>query len=147
MNRAGFEKLRDLAEKRISADISFVRKKSTSPLLVAEGVPIENAENAPLFMSIQYNPEVGSKTINVHAAGVGAICRLDIDGHNHRPHGRCHKHSLQSERCLLRNLPHAEPMEGLSGMPLLVVFKIFCEMAKIVHEGTFEAVDSTDELP
>lgn len=91
-----------------------------------------------LRLNINFNPEVGSKTFNVTAAGVGPICRLDVDGPAHRPVGRSHKHSLQTDRCPERNLPdNVDDRADLAGKTLSELFAIFCEMADITHEGTF----------
>ena len=75
--------------------------------MVADNIEIQNSLGASLKLNISYNPEVGSKTFNVTASGVGPICRLDVDGPAHRPVGRSHKHSLQTERCLIEISPMA----------------------------------------
>jgi hypothetical protein len=105
MDRAAFEAVRDVPGKFIRGDIRLVARRQTLPALVAENIVIENRSSVVLRLNITYNPEVGSKTFNVTAAGVGPICRLDVDGPAHRPAGRSHKHSLQTERCPDRNLP------------------------------------------
>jgi hypothetical protein len=76
---------------------------------------------------------------NVHVPGIGPICRLDVDGPAHRPCGRSHKHSLQTEGCPDRNLPDGViDRPDLAGKSLQEVFGQFCEMAQIRHTGTFE---------
>jgi hypothetical protein len=143
MDRAGFEALRDLPGKVIRADIAFAARRQTSPAVVAENIVIENSLGTPLRLHISYNPEVGSKTFNVVAAtdtGTGAICRLDVDGPAHRPAGRCHKHSLQTERCIepSQNLrTNVQDMPALSGRSVTDLFSLFCTMAQITHVGTF----------
>ena len=143
MDRTGFEALRDAPGKVIREDIVFVARRQTSPAVIAENITIENALGIPLRLNISYNPEVGSKTFNVVAAtdtGTGAICRLDVDGPAHRPAGRCHKHSLQTERCIepSQNLrANVQDMPNLSGMSLTDLFALFCTMANITHVGTF----------
>ncbi len=104
MDRTTFEALRDLPGKTISADIRFVRRAVLAPVLVAEGIRIDNDGGVELMLSMSYNEVVGAKTINAYVPGVGPICRLDVDGNAHRPAGRSHKHSLQGERCPDRNL-------------------------------------------
>jgi hypothetical protein len=139
MNRTEFEALRDLPGKRILGDIRFSRTKALSPLLVAENVPIKNDHNLETRLNISYNPETGSKSLNVHVAGTGPICRLDVDGPVHRPAGRSHKHSLQTERCPSRNLPDKViDRADLSGKPIAEVFNIFCKAVDIEHEGELE---------
>lgn len=142
MNRTEFEALRDLPGKRIREDIRFSQRRATQPSIVAEDIRIENDAGADLRLMISYNPEVGSTTINVHVPGTGPICRLDIDGHRHGSAGRCHKHSVQGERCPDRNLPDGTlDRSDLSGSSVREIFTDFCARAQIVHEGAFEPPD------
>jgi hypothetical protein len=142
VDRTQFEALRDLPNKRIQQDIRFSRRQATAPAITADGIPIENSDGIDARLNITYNPEVGSKTFNVHVVGVGPICRVDVDGPAHRPAGRSHKHALRNERCPDRNLPdHVHDRPDLSGKNLLELFEIFCQMAHIEHVGTFEAPD------
>lgn len=142
MDRTTFEALRDMAGKTISADIRFARRQALAPALFAEGIPIENTGGVDLLLSITFNPVVGSKTFNVHAPGMGPICRLDVDGPPHRPAGRSHKHSLQGERCPDRNLPDGvTDRPDLAGKSVREVFDEFCRIAGISHTGQFESPD------
>lgn len=128
--------------KVIRADIRFSRRQATAPALTVEGIGIENAADVELRLNITFNPEIGSKTFNVHVAGVGPICRVDVDGPAHRPAGRSHKHSVQNERCPDRNLPDAVvDRPDLSGKSVRELFDIFCKIAQIQHVGSFEAPD------
>jgi hypothetical protein len=138
MNRTEFEALRDLQGKRITHDIRFGRRAALQPALEVDKVEIANAAGTDLRMNMHYNPETGSKTINVYIPGTGPICRLDVDGTKHGDAGRTHKHSLQADRCPDRNLPEgvvARP--DLSGLTMKQVFDEFCRMASIDFEGTF----------
>jgi hypothetical protein len=140
VDRTGFEALRDLPHKRIEQDIAFTQRRPTAPLLIAEDLRIANTANVDLRLSIMHNPDVGSTTFNVHVPGTGPICRLDVDGPPHRPCGRSHKHSLQTERCPDRNLPDAvADRPDLSGKSVTELFAEFCQMASITHAGRFEA--------
>lgn len=140
MDRTEFERLRDLPNKVIRGDIRFVTRDATRPLLIAE-VDLENDEGAPLKLNLRYNPRDGAKTINVHVPGVGAICRLDVDGHNHPPAGRQHKHAVQNHRCPDKNLPHAVGRPDLAGRSMRECFDEFCRIATISHHGQFFAPD------
>lgn len=136
MNRKDFEYLRDLEGKRIKGDIALTRKQAMRPLLSADGIEIENGEGCSLLMNINFNPEVGTKGITVRVAGLGPICRLDVDGRNHGDAGRSHKHRVTDERSVEKNLrDEVAPRPDLSGSSLRVVFETFCRDARIVHEG------------
>lgn len=138
MDRATFEAVRDIPGKLIRGDIRLVARSQSRPVLVAENIAIENSMGVMLLLNISYNPEVGSKTLNVTAGGIGPICRLDVDGPAHRPAGRSHKHSLQTERDPDRNLPdNVADRSDLAGTPIGELFAIFCQMAQISHQGRF----------
>lgn len=138
MNRTDFERLRDLPEKIIRCDIRFVPRRQVAPLLVADDVRIENGAGVDARLTMTYNPKVGSKSLNVHVPGIGPICRLDVDGPPHRPAGRSHKHSLQTERCPGRNLPdRVIDRPDVSGLEFRYLFHEFCKLAQITHDGTF----------
>ena len=140
VDRADFERLRDFPGKVIRGDIKFVQRKQMAPAFVADGIEIENSSGIALRLNINFNPDASSKTFNVFAVGIGPICRLDVDGPMHRPVGRSHKHSLQTERCPERNLPDQVTDRGdLSGKSLDELFGIFCKMAKVEHDGAFLA--------
>lgn len=136
MERADFEKIRDLAGKVIEGDIRLRPRRETTPVLVASQIEIQNSANVQLLMNISYNPETNAKTVNVVIRGQGPICRLDVDGNNHKDQGRSHKHSLQSEKCPDRNLPDGVvSRKELAGLTIDKVFAIFCKQAKIEHSG------------
>ncbi len=146
MNRDDFAALRDLPDKKITCDIRFIAKRNLVPLFIAEDLKIENSIRQDVRLTIHYNPVVGSKTFNVHIRGIGPICRLDIDGPPHRPCGRAHKHSLQTEGCPDRNLPDAvQDRPDLLGISLKDAFDKFCGMARIEHVGNFEPPN--EEIP
>jgi len=137
MNRTDFEALRDLPGKRISQEVRFVRRQALRPAMEAE-VTIENDLGIDLRMNIHFNPETGSKTVNVYVPGTGPICRLDVDGTRHGDAGRSHKHALKTERCPDRNLPDdVVTRPDLSGRSLQEVFADFCRTANIAFEGKF----------
>ena len=140
MNRASFEMLRDLPGKTIEGDIRFIARQAARPLLTTEELRITNSPGVDVRLNITHNPQIGSTTFNVHVPGLGPICRLDVDGQVHRPCGRTHKHSLQSEQCPDRNLPDGViDRPDLSSRPVEVLFTAFCEMARITHDGVFYA--------
>ncbi len=134
-----------MTAKAIRADVRFTRPKATAPALVAEDLEIHNANGVDLILNITYNPEVGSKTFNVHVRGVGPICRLDVDGTVHGDAGRSHKHALLTERCPDRNLRDGvQSRQDLSGRSVREVFAEFCALAQIAHTGNFDAPDEDD---
>lgn len=144
LNRHEFENLRDLPDKTIEGDVKLTIKRQTSPWLSADDIRVSNSLNIDVRLTIQYNPEIGSKTFNAYLPGVGPICRLDLDGAPHRPCGRTHKHSLQTEKCPDRNLSSAViDRADLSGLDLRSAFQAFCKMAGIEHRGTLISPEGT----
>ena len=142
MDRLEFEALRDLPDKIIDEDIRFSKKKNLSPLLTAEDIRVVNALGYDIRLTFKFNPETGSRNINVHLSGVGPICRLDVDDQAHRPAGRTHKHSLKQPSCPDSNLPFVEDRPSDSGRGLEELFRRFCRMANIQHRGQFFAPDA-----
>lgn len=142
MDRRNFEYLRDLPGKTISGPIKLSQKQASQPLLTADKISIANTAGKSLLMNINFNPETGSKSINVILVGEGPICRLDVDGTNHEDAGRSHKHAVQDDRSIRRNLRDGVVRrDDLSGKSLRDVFEDFCKKANIVHDGKFEAPD------
>jgi hypothetical protein len=138
MDRNDFNALRDLSGKVIRSDIKFGQRKQAHGVYFADDIEVENSLNIPIKLNVRFDPEIGSKTVNVVLVGTGPICRLDVDGPPHRPAGRSHKHSLQTERCPDRNLPdQVTDRPDLSGKSVQEIFAAFCEMAKIAHDGSF----------
>jgi hypothetical protein len=145
MNRRDFESLRDLPEKTISGLVRLSQKQATQPLLTADRIPIENTQGVSVWMNINYNPETGAKGINVTVAGEGPICRLDVDGSRHGDAGRSHKHAVQDENSVRRNLRDGVvPRPDLAGKRLRDVFVDFCSASKITHHGSFEDPDGEE---
>lgn len=139
MDRKEFELIRDVSGKTITDDIVLKASKNISPALRAENIVINNSMGTLLHLHIHYNPEIESKTFNVVAAGIGPICRIDVDGPPHRPAGRSHKHSLQDERCPSRNLPtNVIDKPEFSKKSLRETFDMFCQLANIEFTGTFK---------
>ena len=138
MERHEFEKLRDLPDKEITQDIRLEKNDKLRPLLTASNIKIENSLGHVLKMNLNYNEETNSKTINISIQSEGPICRLDVDGQNHKQQGRSHKHSLSTPRCPDNNLPDAISRKDLSGKPFDEIFKIFCREANIVVKGKVE---------
>jgi hypothetical protein len=52
MDRTTFEALRDLSGKVISGDIRFARRAVLAPLLVAEGIRIDNTDGVELVLTV-----------------------------------------------------------------------------------------------
>ncbi len=139
MNNPDFRALRDLSGKSIDVDIKLVEKAATHPLLTASRIPITNPSGVNIVMNVNYNLETGAKTINVTLIGEGPICRLDVDGACHGSAGRSHKHSVQDDHSVARNLRDGvQTRADLSGKTIQDVFADFCAAANINHNGTFE---------
>jgi len=137
MKREEFEYLRDMSGKRITEEIKLTPKRRNSPVLASGAIPIENGRDVPAKLNIEYNTQTDAKSVNVSVAGVGPICRLEVDARAHRPYGRSHKHALSSELCPYENLKRdiIEKSE-LSGMDINQVFDEFCRLARIDFLGT-----------
>lgn len=146
MNRLEFEALRDLPGKVIRDSVRLTQKQAFRPLMTAERIPIENSAGYPLVVNINFNPETGSKGINVTLIGEGPICRLDVDGTSHGTAGRSHKHSVQDEHSIRRSLRDAViPRSDLSGKSLREVFGDFCDKAQISFTGDLDYEEVSDE--
>lgn len=143
MNRIEFERLRDLPDKKIKADIKFTLKKETSPNLTFDNIPLQNSLDWDILLNGTYKPNIPSVTFNFVLRGTGPICRLDVNGQVHRSVGRTHKHSLQQESDSKpsENLPHADARPDLADKSVREIWETLCKQAKIIHEGTFTPPD------
>lgn len=144
MDRAEFEKLRDMTDKHIHSDILLKPKSKLSPVYASGPIQINDGAGTSLaLMYIEFNAQIDSKTINVMAAGVGPICRLEVDARVHQQVGRSHKHALQTRDCPLKNLNRdVSARPDLAGRPMESVFAEFCRMAHIQHHGKIELADT-----
>ena len=139
MDRAEFERLRDLPGKTIEGDILLSRIATRGPYLESEKTLIVNSHEVEAFAIVRWNKETDSKTVNVFVSGVGPICRLDVDGRVHAPAGRHHKHSLRTPSCPEGNLGRdIQPRDDLAGRTIQQVFTEFCRIAGIIHRGTLK---------
>jgi len=137
VERSEFERLRNLPDKRIVGDIRLTQRSDISAAWEAKDIPIINAEGVDAQLTVQVVSETGAKTLNVKIAGIGPICRLEVDSRPHKPAGRSHKHALRTPNCPHENLKHdVIDRSDLSGFSLKEVFDAFCQMAHIIHEGT-----------
>jgi len=142
MNRQEFEKLRDFPGKRITADIVLRSKRDRNGVYMSGPIPIELDYAVKADVYIELNTETGAKTINVRVAGIGPICRLEVDGRVHRPAGRSHKHAIKTPECPAKNLPvDVLDRPDLAGSPLSGVFAEFCRMAHIEYVGGIRVLD------
>jgi hypothetical protein len=136
MDGPEFRRLRDLPGKRIIGDIRLAPRSDISVAWEVKDILITNADGVDARLTIQLVTETGAKTLNVKVAGVGPICRLEVDSRPHRPAGRSHKHALYTPDCPRDNLKrHVADRSDLNGLPLKEVFDAFCRMAHITHEG------------
>lgn len=149
MDRTEFEALRDLPEKIIEGDVHLTLNVHTAPVLAAEDVPIKNAANADLILNATYLPDRRGFKINVHARGLGPICRLEVNGPEHPGATRTHKHALKTPRCPMQNLHQdVKARPDLKGKTMLDVWREFCAMASITHKGNLlcDGVVPSDEV-
>jgi len=143
MNRQEFESLRDLPNKTIEGDIVFTQPRDTALVFVAAKIPIVSTATVKAYLDIRYITITDYCSFNVTIEGTGQVCRLEHNAKDHRGAGRDHKHSLQTEDCPLRDLPHAQSFDGLNNKTVKEVFKIFCKAAHINHRGTFHEPGTT----
>ena len=134
MDKAEFQRLRDLPNKKIIGDIRL-REHRALRGYIAEEVRIENSADTDLRMTVSWNPETDKVKFNVYIPGIGPICRLEVRSKRHGNAGRSHKHSVENERCPDMNLPIAVGRVDLENRTLGDLFGAFCEMASITHEG------------
>jgi hypothetical protein len=142
MDRSEFERLRDLPDKSIDEDVVLQRSRDMSPLLFAV-VPIRNSAGVDARVRVELNEKTDSKTINVVISGIGPICRLDIDGKEHKDFGNSHKHSLKLSDCSHPSVNLSRKIEkraDLSGKDIKDVFTDFCQKANITHHGLFRVI-------
>lgn len=140
MNRTQFEQLRDLPEKVIEGDIVFLPSKNISTIFESERIEVENALGIALVLNCTYIPDISRLKFNFHVQGVGAICRIEVNGVVHGDAGRTHKHHLVKETCPRKNLPEADArpdLDALAHSPKAIWDKV-CEQANIVHLGEFK---------
>jgi hypothetical protein len=138
VDRQEFEYLRDLPDKVIADDIYLKPKRPNSSVLASGPIPIHNNVGTAAILSLEFNLETDSKSINVRVVGIGPICRLEIDAREHRPYGRSHKHALRSAECPEQNLKKdITDQSKLSGGTIREVFAEFCRAAHISFEGQF----------
>jgi hypothetical protein len=138
MNRAEFEQLRDLPDKRIEGNIIFSLPGGSKPIHIITPLPVQNALGIDLVLQGSYNAEIRKLTVQFLVRGIGPICRLCINGRLHRALGRTHKHDLHDEDDPGKNLPQAVSRTDLSGPPLETVWRTICKQAKILHNGSFD---------
>ncbi len=143
MNRQEFESLRDLPNKTIEGDIVFTQPRDAALVFTAAKIPIISTVSVKAYLDIRYINVTDYCCFNVTIEGTGQVCRLEHNAKNHGKAGRDHKHSLQTEQCPMRDLPHAQDFAGLEGKTPKEVFKIFCKAANINHRGTFHEPGTT----
>jgi len=139
MNRREFETLRDLPDKLIVDDIVFVQNRHISTTLILEPVKVFGS-GYDIVLNGSYIPGIPSIKFNfsIIAEG-GPICRIEVNSTVHKKAGRTHKHSLQSDSCPRKNLPHADarPDLDLSKQTPREIWETLCREANISHEGRF----------
>lgn len=137
MTRREFLDLRDLPDKLIIDDIEFGGSVLHEPVLLFEGIKVQNSLGYDLRVSGKYNPLIPSIVYNFRILDVGAICRYEVNSTVHEG-TRTHKHALVEEEDPRRNLPtRVTPRPDLEGKTAKQVWAKLCEEAKIKHTGRF----------
>ncbi len=141
MNRSEFIELRDLPDKIIHSDLEFTPSKFSSVSLVCEQIEVTNSLGYDLVLNGTFVPTIPSIKFNFAIKGIGAICRIEVNGKIHREAGRTHKHDLKNENCPRKNLPFAEARSDLdlSKQTPADIWQKICEESGIVHTGTFRS--------
>lgn len=137
MNRAEFEQLRDLPDKRIEGNVTFSLKKNARPIHTLDQIAVQNSLGIDLVLQGSYNPEINKLSIQFFVRGVGPICRLCVNGREHQGHGRTHKHDLRHEDDPGRNIPRVVGRPDLAGKSPHEAWSTLCEQAHITHSGYF----------
>ena len=137
MTRQEFERLRDLPDKVIYADIHFSATAESSPVLIFDNVRVENSLGLDVRLNGKYNPLLPSVIFNFRILDVGPICRVCVNGNSHNG-SRTHKHSLEKEEDPRVNLPFSMARPDLEGKSPRAVWDDLCRRAKIKHVGTFD---------
>src|SRR5207253_450862 len=129
MNRQEFEELRDLPDKTIVDDIVFTPNRQISTTLGVEHIQVINSLGLEVLLNASYIPDIPSVKFNFHVTGVGAICRLEVNGAVHKPAGRTHKHSVRTDSCVRKHLPFADARPDLDFkiQTLKQIWDILCE--------------------
>lgn len=144
MDRHKFQALRDIEAKEISEDIKFEPKRLGDSSMAFSDVQVQNGLDVTVILSGRYNPRIPSLTFNFYVPGIGPICRLDVNGQNHKDVGRYHKHDLRRDSDPRNNLPSAIQRDDLKGMAIKDIWEMLCEQANIKHTGRFFAPDYED---
>ena len=145
MDRKEFERIRDAPGKEILGDIVLRKFKENSAVLTCKK-KIDNRLGYKAFLHIKFNQETSEKNLTVSIDKVGPVCRLDINSRPHKPCSRNHKHSLRTEKCPSENLTRdVSARDELANKEIDEIFRIFCNNAKIVHNGNFVWNDREDE--
>jgi hypothetical protein len=134
VERTEFEALRDYPDKTINQDVKLAYEKHGQPLYTADNIQVQGT-NVDLLINLSYVPEIRKFTINVQVRGRGPICRLCVNGQQHKDAGRTHKHDVRTVGCI-GHLPHAVARRGFEGMSVADAWKLFCKEASIVHNGS-----------
>lgn len=141
MTRQEFEALRTLPGKEIVGDIVFASPKKGpgshefNPTFEAE---VQNTLDYSLKVIGRFIPGIPSTTFCFHLGGSRtAICRVDINGTEHRDCGRTHKHEMRNEGEMRNNLPFAIARADYAGLAPGAAWAKVCKEANVKHTGKF----------
>lgn len=148
MNKNEFDQLRSLQDKSIIADITFSAKRdSGSDNLVFDQIQVQNKLGYDVFLNGTFKPSIPSLVFNFVVRGVGPICRVCVNGMDHKDVGRTHKHELIADNDPNSNLPTAirRPDLDLQKQSVTEIWQTLCKEANIVHTGSFSEPEGNDQ--
>lgn len=97
MDRNEFDALRNLRGKAIDGDVKFRADSRGSQVMRVKRIEVQNAIGWPVSIDAHYDPRFPKFVLNFSIDGIGPICRVCVNGTEHKDVGRFHKHELREE--------------------------------------------------
>lgn len=139
MTEKEFAYFRDLPGKTISSDITFLDKCKTGIQVEFRKVliSIPGHPETVAHLDGSYHRGIEKTKFNISVQDLGPVCRIDVNGQNHKNAGRTHKHTLTAPTDPDDNLPAAVARPDLNGLTPREIFNRLCEQANITMQGIF----------